>query len=522
MSRRRRATPTALDRVIGAISPTMGLRRLQARQALALVSGYEGGRRGRRATEEWRTAAASANADTLPDLEVLRARSRDLYRNDPLARSAINTPVTHVVGTGHVVRPEIDADMLGLTPEAKADWERRARAVWRDWAGSVDADLTRTQTFAELEDLGQRSVRLSGDVLVILRFRPRPGRLLATTLQMVEADRVSNPTGMRDGPRLAGGVELDDDGAPLAYHVSDRHMIDLGRTGGLNWTRVPAWAADGSRNVLHLHGVRERPDMTRYVPDLAPVIETLKQRSRYAEAELMAAVVNACFAIGLRTEEGDGSEGLETAAGATAALPIRITEPGQIFDLGPNEAVESFTPGRPSAAFEPFISALAQEVGAGVDLPHELLTKAFNASYSASRAAIEMAWATFRGARRRHVVQFCQPVYEAVIAEAVARRVLDAPGFFGDPLRRRAWLGATWMGPARPTIDPAKDATADRAYLDMGATTRTRIVAERFGEDWEAVEARLADEAARRLADGVATPVHAAASTPPANPEDSE
>ncbi|MEE3102000.1 MAG: phage portal protein, partial [Pseudomonadota bacterium] len=103
-----------------------------------------------------------------------------------------------------------------------------------------------------------------------------------------------------------------------------------------------------------------------------------------------------------------------------------------------------------------------------------------------------------------------------------ARRVHDAPGFVGDPLRRRAWLGATWMGPARPTIDPAKAATADRAYLDMGATTRTRIVAERFGEDWEAVEARLADEAARRLADGVATPVHAAASTPAANPEDSE
>lgn len=247
--------------------------------------------------------------------------------------------------------------------------------------------------------------------------------------------------------------------------------------------------------VLHIHGVRWRPDMTRYAPMLAPVIESLKQRSRYSEAELMAAVVSACFAIGMTSEDGELGGGLSTGdaqpTGTSATgNGIEITEPGQVFDLIPGEKIQSFEPGRPNPQFEPFIGAIAQEVGAGTDLPYELLLKKFQASYSASRAAMEMAWQFFKADRALHVAQFCRPVYEDVLSEAIARGVLKAPGFFRNPLLRRAWLNADWMGPARPTIDPTKDATADEKYLDMGATSLTRIAAERFGADYRSVRRR--------------------------------
>jgi len=147
-----------------------------------------------------------------------------------------------------------------------------------------------------------------------------------------------------------------------------------------------------------------------------------------------------------------------------------------------------------NSEFGPFIDAVAREVGAGTGLPYELLVQQFQSSYSASRAAMEMAWQGFRTDRVAHVEQFCRPVYEEVMTEAVARGYLDAPGFFSDPLRRRAWLGATWMGPARPTIDPVKDANADRAYLEMGATSLTRISAERFGQDYRTIRRRRAQD----------------------------
>ena len=82
----------------------------------------------------------------------------------------------------------------------------------------------------------------------------------------------------------------------------------------------------------------------------------------------------------------------------------------------------------------------------------------------------------------------------ARLTEAVARGHLRAPGFFQNPLRRRAWLGSEWMGPARPTIDPVKDATADEKYLEMGVTSLTRISAERFGMDQRRVRRRRAQD----------------------------
>lgn len=444
-------------------------------------------------------ATASADADTLPQLDDLRARSYDLVRNDPLAQSAVSTKATNVIGSGHMVRPELDEGRLGISREAADAWENEALEIWNDWADSQDCDLVRAQNFAGLEDLVYRSTLMAGDVFAVKRFRKRPGRLLATTCQIVEAGRCSNPRWASDSDEMAGGVEFDGDGAARAYHFADRYDIDRHRAGTVKWQRVPARGQNGRMIVLHVHGVRWRPDMTRYAPMLAPVLEALKQRSRYSEAELTAAVVSACFAVTTKSEDGGLSGALEQLNTATsgngAQNPIRITDPGTFVDLMPDEDVKGFEPGRPNPQFAPFIDAIAQEVGAGTDLPYELLLKKFQASYSASRAALEMAWQFFKVDRTRHVRQFCQPFYAEVIGEAVARGILPAPGFFNDPLRRRAWLNATWMGPARLTIDPVKDAKADKEYLDMGATSLTRIAAERFGQDVREVHRR-------RLKDG--------------------
>ncbi|OAO02706.1 phage portal protein [Roseovarius indicus] len=491
---------TRLDRAIAIVSPGMALRRVQARAAMSVVSGYSGARRDRGATARWTTLAASADADTLPDLDTLRARSRDLVRNDPIAASAVSTKVTNVVGPGHLVRPDINAGLLGLDADQKKAWEEQALAIWQEWAEGRNCDITRTQNFAEMEDTVYRGRLETGDIFSIRRYRERPGSLLGTCCQLVEGDRCSNPHFWADRPGLAGGIESDRDGAPIAYHFADRHSLDLMTSGAHEWRRVPAFTRNGRRIVLHIHGSRPRPDMTRYAPMLAPVIESLKQRSRYSEAELMAAVVSACFAIGMKSPDGQlgagltAPEGNGSGAAGSQQADIRFTEPGIIYDLADNEEVMNFEPGRPNPAYEPFVTQVAREVGAGTDVPYELLLKHFQASYSASRAALEMAWQGFRVERSRHVSQFCQPTYEDVISEAVARGLLEAPGFFTAPLMRRAWLTATWMGPARLTIDPVKDANADKTYLEMGVQTRTRICAERFGQDYQTVRARREEE----------------------------
>jgi capsid protein len=68
--------------------------------------------------------------------------------------------------------------------------------------------------------------------------------------------------------------------------------------------------------VVHFLNV-DRIEQSRGIPALAPVIESLKQLDRYAEAELMAAVVSAFFTVFIKTT-GDDTGAPTTSKGVPA------------------------------------------------------------------------------------------------------------------------------------------------------------------------------------------------------------
>ena len=92
------------------------------------------------------------------------------------------------------------------------------------------------------------------------------------------------------------------------------------------------------------------------------------------------------------------------------------------------------------------------------------------------------------------VADFCQPVYEVWLAEAVALGRISAPGFFADPLIRAAWCGARWIGPVQGQLDPLKEANAAVALTEHGFKTHEQVTREMGGGDWEANVEQLAAE----------------------------
>ena len=83
------------------------------------------------------------------------------------------------------------------------------------------------------------------------------------------------------------------------------------------------------------------------------------------------------------------------------------------------------------------------------------------------------------------VNDFCQPIYEAWLAEAVARGRINASGFFDNPLIRVAWCGARWDGPAQTHLDPVKEANANAMEVANGWKTNEQVTREFYGENWE-------------------------------------
>ncbi len=502
MSRRPSVRANPLDRAIAFFDPAAGAKRVANRWRFeALTGGYKGARKDRRPTSGWSTREEASDTATLPDLSVLRARSHDLIRNNPLAAGALNTKVTSVVGTGLKVRPEPDAEVLGLDDEAAERLGRDLERVFRLWAENREGDLGRQLTFAEQQDLVYRSARESGDVLVLKRMLERSGSPFAYKLHVIEAGRLSNPNRARDTRTMAGGVEVDANGAPIAFHVADR--ADPWKGGSTTtWARVGAYDDQGRANALHVKDKRR-------VPDLAPVVETLKQLSDYTDGELQAAVVSSFFTVFMKTESGADMAPMEPASeidGSTADKDYRLG-PGAILGMGPTDAIETANPGRPNDSFDPFVQAVLRQIGVCLEIPFELLVKHFTASYSAARAALLEFWKYVRRERRWFVVRFCQPVFEDVVTEAVMRGIISLPGFLADPLRRQAYLQADWYGDAMPSIDPLKENKADEIAEDRGWKTAAENTAEKTGGSWDRKVRRRAKERAAADAAGMAPPV---------------
>lgn len=476
---------SGVDRAIQAAFPEWGTRRLQARVTHAMVSelgGYNGASKSRRSLMGWNPLASDADSDTLPALEDLRPRSRDLVRNSPVAGAAVNTTVTKVIGTGLALLSAVDAEYLNLSDEAADAWQQDVERKFNAWWESTDCDITRTQNGYGLQDLLLRAECESGDVFAVLTKAPWARSPVKLAVQVIEADRCCNRDRAPDGPNLVAGVSTDVGGAPLRYHFCSANPYRRSGSAArrpLTWTSVDAFGSrTGRRNVLHMFH-RRRPGQTRGVPMLAPVIEPLKQLERYTEAELMAAVVSGLFTVFIKTENGQSSwapSALQGQGGATAPDSAggwngKLGN-GLVVELGQREDISTANPGRPNAQFDPFVTAILKQVGMVLEIPYEVLVKHYSSSYTAARGALLDAWQAFRVRRERVAQQICQPIYEAWMDEAVASGYVSAPGYFADPLTRMAWLGALWIGDGPGVIDPVKEVDAAERRVSLKISTR--------------------------------------------------
>lgn len=524
--------PTLVDRAVGLISPRMQLDRMHARaQIMALTGGYDGAKPSR-STRFWRTSDGSADAALLPDLSRLRARSKDLQRNSPLAGGAINTNCVWTIGSGLRVKARIDRDVIGLSEDAAQALEAEFEAEFNLWADDVDCDLTRTQRFGELQDTVLRSMLVNGDVFSIARVRQRNGSPFALKAHLLAGARVSNPTAIAEGLSLGsqglrltsgnvvlGGIEKDSDGAPVAIHVSaDYPAGDVWSS--QSWTRVPIYGvSSGVRQVFH-HFERQEVDQTRGEPYLAPVIEALHGLGLYTDSELKAAVIASLYTVFVKTETGQGAAPVDTT-GTDPASEIKL-EAGGIVNLKTGEVVEVANPGRPNQEFDPFVQAILRQVGVRLGLPFETLILHFTASYSAARAALLAAWKTFAKRRDFVAASFCQPYYQLLIWESVLRGRVSAPGFVdGDARVRQAYLGTEWIGPAPGQIDPEKEARAAVIRIEEDLSTRQRETASLNGGDWDRNVRQRAVEERTRAAAGLGGGAGASDASPPDEADDS-
>ncbi len=451
-----------------------------------------------RELSSWRPMAGSPDSDLLEELPTLVSRSRDLARNHGVASGAIQTLVDNVVGTGLRLSALPDYKALGKDKEWADNWSRKTEALWRSWAETTECDASRSLTFTGLTTQMFRSGLINGEALALPLWLPNRGQTFATTIQLIEPDRLGNPSDRVNDANIRGGIEVDAYGAPLAYWVAKTHPGDqlLGvRDASLQYERVPIRTRFGRQRVIHVHD-KERTGQSRGKPIFTSIMPLFKMLDHYERSEMQAAVVNAMIAAFIETPM-DGESISEMFGGSSEDYMAARNEwqvklqGGAVIPIFPGDKVAPFTPSRPNSAYSSFVENILRHIGTGLNLPFELLMKDFSkTNYSSARAALMEAWRYFIGRRHWLATYWAKPVYELWLEEAINKGMIEAPGFYQN---KALWCRCKWIGPGRGWIDPVKEAKASKIRLEIGLSTLEDECATQ-GLDWEEVLEQRARE----------------------------
>ena len=121
----------------------------------------------------------------------------------PIATAALKRQRTNVVGNGLRLKSTINRELLGMTPEAAEEWQKRTEAEFALWAERKDAcDATGINDFYGMQQLAMLSWPMSGDCFCLFRrYDPTAMQPYSLRLHLIEADRVRTPT-------EAGGIPM--------------------------------------------------------------------------------------------------------------------------------------------------------------------------------------------------------------------------------------------------------------------------------------------------------------------------
>ncbi len=515
-----------LDSAIAAVAPQWAARRAQARLALAAAtaratalqqlaaagglhpeSRYFDASRQDRTSKDWGKIDTSADGSILGEMTLANARARAAVVNDWAARGIVSAFRRHVVGIGITPRSAARDPETGEETEAFAAFNKRIDWLYYRWARRPElCDTERRKNIPEIDGLAVSELWTVGQALCVLNFTPRRGQV-GLHVQMFEPEQLDGLLTKNDdtGYEIRNGIEIDEAGAAVAYWVhTGKHPAEAY---GSSAERIPA------RRVLHVMR-QERVRQTHGWTQLCAALEDIYQLKGYKQAEAVAKRIEACIGLRLRHEQWYSGEGEATMPGLGAAPPTGGSstdargntkarlEPGMILDAGPGRYWDSLAPQRPGAQYEQYTDRQVQQIAAaaGSDSAHVQRNFAKGNFSSQRQGALEHRRETDPVQMNLLVDLWARPRRERFKVLAVLQGLVEAPGFFEDPILMAAYLEDDWQGPPVPWVDPKNQATATDQALRDGLTT-LRSQANLLGGDWRELidqRAREAEYARRR------------------------
>ena len=109
--------------------------------------------------------------------------------------------------------------------------------------------------------------------------------------------------------------------------------------------------------------------------------------------------------------------------------------------------------------------------------------------------------------RSKRLFTLAEAKSKALFAEAVARGRIQAPGFFSDPVIRKAYTECMWNGPSRTALNPSQEVEAAVKRVDAGFSTAEDEAAQLTGSDYRKnIRKRVTEAKLKREVDKINSP----------------
>ncbi|MFZ2309604.1 MAG: phage portal protein [Rhodoferax sp.] len=437
-----------IDRLIGAVNPNAGLRRLRAREML--VRAYEGASQ----KDGWRPrrGGASANTDHLADGASLRTRARALVQNVPYIARGLESLVANTIGTG-------------ITPRSLSTNADAVDKLWGEWAKVCDADGV--SDLYGLQAMAYRAMEQDGEVLVRLRARrTEDGLPVPLQIQVLEIDWLDSSRMGSNGPNtILNGIEYDPLGKIVFYWLWDQHPGELvaGRRGKTSSYPVPA------ARIIHLFAP-QRPGQGRGFTRLAPVIARVRDVQLYEDAELQRKNLETRLSV---IASGDVSSMSMTESEAQGTVR-RTGELGTLASGGITQVPSgvNLTLVEPKAAggYVEYVKYQLHLIAAGMGVTYEMLTgDVREVNFSSARVSMlefrrnaeQMQWLTL-------IPRLCEPIWRAFVDAASMAGKMKANDY-----------GVDWSTPKWTYVNPVQDVAADLDEIAGGLCSFSEKIRQR-------------------------------------------
>lgn len=441
-----------------------------------------------RMTGDWIANLLTPDEEVEADVETMRARSRELVRNNAYAQSFMRLLKVYIIGSEGIVAQPTIRNEDGTLDE---DQNKIIKTAWMKWGRNVTLDGR--SSLQETANLAIQTLATDGEIFIRkIRDAKAP---FGCYLQLIDADFLdinNNHNKLRNGNHVIQGVEMDDNRKVVAYHFFSRAPTDTLTPVRDKRKKVRVLAAD----IIHIYR-QDRPNQTRGVPWMHSVMYSIRMLGEAKRYELIASRVAAGKMGFIEKTAEMAPDELDDDLNSDKELDDPQQRqlpggPGEIGELDFGETFKSWDPQHPNNAFEAFTRLELRTIASGLGVSYGSLSSDLSdTSYSSGRIGSVLERDFFRALQ----MWFAQIFYNAIYEEWVEVALLsgDLKLKSRNPDDYRGWDKMKWQPRGFLWIDPEKDLKAFERAIANGLADRTSIL-NSLGQDISETFRNLAAE----------------------------